>query len=71
MNETQIFVCRVETSNGVSDYVTLLSHGMPLITLDFRQRRWGKVMALFISLISVLKTQKAQYHRRTLLEFLR
>lgn len=25
MNETEIFVCRVETPNGVSDYVTLLS----------------------------------------------
>ena len=25
MNETEIFVCRVETANGVSDYVTLLS----------------------------------------------
>lgn len=25
MHETQIFVCRVETSDGVSDYVTLLS----------------------------------------------
>lgn len=35
MNETEIFVCRVETSNGVNDYVTLVSpetafsEGMP------------------------------------------